>query len=161
MSGPPTTSPGPGDRATVLEHWIWGSVPDRGYSIRAQSAGLNLGFYTPRLEGHYTPIRGDTVESSGPNIDIAMIHPASSGTELLYSVLGPGPDDERGRMTFANHTAVLPVRALRDRTLTLADVDAAIRAFDHEHPEPIDQIPTLTVPPPTGERDRGRTSDAS
>ncbi len=129
----------------MLEHWIWGSVPDRGYGIRAQSAGLNLGFYAPRLEGHYTPIRGDTVEASGPNVDIAMFHPASSGSELLYSVLGPGPDDDRGRMTFANHTAVVPVRALRDRTLSLAAVDAALRSFDHDQPEPLDQVPPLTV----------------
>lgn len=145
MSPPATPSPTPGDGAFSLEHWIWGSVPERGYGIRAQSAGLNLGFYAPRIEGHYTPIRGDTVEASGPNIDIAMIHPASSGTELLYSVLGPGPDDDRGRITFANHTAVIPVRALRERSLSLALVDAALRAFDRDHPEPLDQIPTLSV----------------
>jgi len=79
-----------------------------------------------------------------------MIHPASSGTELLYSVLGPGPDDERGRMTFANHTAVIPVRALRERSLSLAPVDAAVRAFDHDHPGPLDAIPTLSVARPVG-----------
>jgi len=135
-------------------------VPDRGYSVRAQSGGLNLGFYAPRLEGHYTPIRGDTVESDGPHIDIAMIHPASSGAELLYSILGPGPDDDRGRPTFANHTAVLPVRALRDRTITLAGVDAALRAFDQDHPEALDAIPPVPVPravdPPAPGQEIGR-----
>ena len=145
MSTPATPPPTPGDGALVLEHWIWGSVPDRGYGIRAQSGGLNLAFYAPRLEGHYTPIRGDTVEANGPNIDIIMFHSASSGTELLYSVLGPGPDDDRGRMTFANHTAVLPLRALRDRSLTFADVDAALRSFDHDHPDPLDELAPLSV----------------
>jgi hypothetical protein len=156
MSAPASTSSPPGEGAAALEHWIWGSVPDRGYGIRAQSRGLNLGFYAPRLEGHYTPIRGDTVEASGPNIDIAMIHPASSATELLYSVLGPGPDDERGRITFANHTAVVPVRALRDRMLSLAAVDAALRRFDHDLPQPLDEIPPLSVPRPGAEPASGR-----
>jgi hypothetical protein len=151
MSTPPTTPSPSLEGGTALEHWIWGSVPDRGYSVRAQSAGLNLGFYAPRLEGHYTPIRGDTVEANGPNVDLVMIHPASSGTELLYSVIGPGPDDDRGRMTFANHTAVLPVRALRDGSLRFEGVDTAIRAFDRDHPEPIDSLPVLSVPrPPDG-----------
>jgi hypothetical protein len=135
----------------LLDHWIWGSVPDRGYGIRARTAGLNLGFYGPRLEGHYTPIRGDTVETSGPNVDIAMIHAASSGTELLYSVLGPGPDDERGRMTFANHTAVIPLRSLREGTVSLSGVDSALREFDRLHPEPVDEVPPISVPrPPDG-----------
>jgi hypothetical protein len=137
-SGPPTIS---------LEHWIFGVTAGEGYGVKGQSAGLNLSFYAPRLEGHYTPVRGETAQSSEGELDLVMVHPATSGRELLYSVIGRGPDDELGRPTFANHTAVIPLEGLRSGSLALPRVDEAIRAFDRADPDAGGTLSPVEVPP--------------
>ena len=114
-----------------LEHWLYGSVPEVGYSVRAQSAGLNLSFYARRLDGIYTPLTGESLHGDDGAVDVLMVHPASSGAELLVSLIGPGPlDEEYRRRTFVTHTAVVPTDALLDGRLGLDEVDRAIREFD-------------------------------
>jgi hypothetical protein len=127
---PTPATPGP-PAPWTLQHWIYGSVPEIGYSVRARSADLNLSFYARRLEGIYTPIAGENLHGEDVVVDVVMAHPTSAGNELLYSLIRPGPPDaEYQRRTFVNHTAVVPVAALRSGALTFDGVEAAMRSFD-------------------------------
>lgn len=127
-----------------VEHWVYGVTPGKGYDTKSTSRGLNLAFYDEPLQGHYTPIRGESLQTGG--VDALMVHPAPTGLELLLSVVGPGPPDELGRPTFANHTAVLPLDPVRAGTLRLEDAEAAVRDFDRRLPSAVGMIDPLTIP---------------
>jgi hypothetical protein len=145
-SGAAATAPTPAG-GVRLDHWIYGSAPEVGYSVRAQSADLNLSFYARRLDGIYTPLTGESVHGDDTVVDVLMVHPASSGAELLFSLIGPGPvDEEYRRRTFVNHTAVVPVDLLRGGRLGFDDIDRAIRAFDAASPAAAGTIEPLAVP---------------
>jgi hypothetical protein len=144
MTGTRNTPPAGGGGTIRLEHWIYGVTPGRGYGVKAQSAGLNLSFYAPRLEGHHTPIRGETVQANDGKVDVVMVHPVDSGNELLYSVVGPGPPDELGRPTYANHTAIIPVASLLSRQISLDGIDEAIRRFDASEPDALGEMVQLS-----------------
>src|SRR5258705_12980300 len=97
--------------AMRLHHWVYGVTPGEGYGIKARSIGLNIALYEAPLQGKYTPIRGDAVQGVG-GVNFRMVHPASSGEDVLLSRLGRGPPDELGRPTFQNHIAIAPRSAL-------------------------------------------------
>lgn len=140
-----SSSPAPADGSGpfTLDHWVYGVTPGRGYSIKSVSRGLNLSFYDSVIAEHYTPIRGESLQDG--LVNLIMVHPAPSGTELLFSVVGRGPDDELGRPTFANHTAVVPVDRLRTGVLTMESVEQAIRLFDQQHANALGEIEPLPV----------------
>src|SRR5271170_288124 len=139
VSAPPVTF--------ALQHWVYGSVPEVGYSVRAQSPGVNLSFYARRLEGIYTPISGENLHGEDSIVDVAMVHPTGSGTELLFSIIGPGPPDaEYKRRTFVNHTAVVPVDALSSGELDFGSVEEAIRGYDRQHANAEGTVDALAVP---------------
>lgn len=131
----------------AIHHWTYGVTPGEGYGIKAYSAGLNISLFDTSLRGRYTPIRGDAVQSEG-GVNSRMIHPASSGEDVLLSRLGRGPPDEMGRPTFQNHLAVMPRELLVQKRVSLAGVDAAIAAFDQANPSAIKEVAMLQVPPP-------------
>jgi hypothetical protein len=82
-----------------------------------------------------------------------MLHPASSGEDVLLSRLGKGPPDELGRPTFQNHIAVAPKSALAQARITLRGIDAAVAAFDAANPNLVGELPPLEVSPaPVGYR---------
>jgi hypothetical protein len=146
MTGTTRGRPATKEGSARLDHWIYGVTPGRGYGVKAQSAGLNLSFYAPRLEAHHTPIRGETAQASDGSVDVIMFHPVNSGNELLYSVVGRGPPDELGRPTYANHTAIIPMASLLSRRLSLDAVDETIRAFDRKESDALGDMNQLLVP---------------
>jgi len=149
----PDPTPAAAVPALSLEHWIYGSVPEVGYSVRAQSAELNLSFYARRLDGIYTPIAGENLHGEDTVVDVAMVHPTGSGNELLYSLIRPGPRDaEYQRRTFVNHTAVVPLAPLRAGTVGFEDIDRAIRAFDQTRGDAVGSLDPLPVTAGTGAR---------
>ncbi|GEM_PF-1727595 len=144
----PASARGPSAPGTTLrlEHWIYGSAPEVGYSVRAQSADLNLSFYARRLDGIYTPLAGESLHDTEATVDVLMVQPASSGNELLVSLIGPGPvDEEYRRRTFINHTAVVPLEPLQSGRLGFDEVDRSIRAFDAAAGPVTGTIEPLTV----------------
>ena len=131
-----------------LDHWIYGVTPGKGYDIKAVSRGLNLSFYEERIHGFYTPIRGESLQDG--KVSLVMVHPAPSLQEVLLSVVGRGPDDEMGRPTFMNHTAIAPLPALKNGTLTFESLEQAIRDFDTRLPNVVgdaDPLPVVLRPP--------------
>jgi hypothetical protein len=132
-----------------LHHWTYGVTPGEGYGIKAHSAGLNISLYEAALRGRYTPIRGETVQDAG-GVNSRMLHPASSGEDLLLSRLTKGPPDELGRPTFQNHIAVVPREALAAMRVTLKGVEAALADFDLKNVNMAGETPPLDVqgPPP-------------
>jgi len=147
MSAGPEIAPTTSGPTLKLEHWIFGSAPGVGYSVLAKSEDLNLSFYARRLDGIYTPLSGENLHGDETVVDVLMTHPASSGNELLFSLIGPGPlDEEFRRRTFVNHTAVVPVSALKSGRLGFEDVERAIRAYDAAPPPPGAPVRPLTVP---------------
>ncbi|MCI4367414.1 MAG: hypothetical protein L3K08_06650 [Thermoplasmata archaeon] len=163
MTAEPTPAT-PGSPAPwKLQHWIYGSVPEIGYSVRARSADLNLSFYARPLEGIYTPIAGENLHGDDVVVDVVMAHPTSGGNELLYSLIRPGPPDaEYQRRTFLNHTVVLPVAALRSGALTFDGVESAMRSFDPAHAGASGVVEPLAVPrieDPTARTPPGRGID--
>jgi hypothetical protein len=126
-----------------LDHWVYGVTPGKGYDIKSVSRGLNLSFYDERIQGFYTPIRGESMADG--KVNLVMLHLAPSRTDLLLSVVGRGPDDELGRPTFANHTAVTPLARLRTGELTMATVESAVRAFDTVHASDVGDLDPLPV----------------
>ena len=142
----PAAPAAPDAPALTLEHWIYGSVPEVGYTVRGQSAGLNLSFYARRLEGIYTPLAGESLHGDQVVVNVMMVHPASSGSELLVSRIGPGPvDEEYRRRTFVNHTAVVPTAAVKGGQLSLEENDRAIREYDGRQPDASGALDPLTV----------------
>ncbi|MDE1820332.1 MAG: hypothetical protein KGJ23_06610 [Euryarchaeota archaeon] len=144
----PTGSLGPsssGEGSEVkLDHWVYGVTPGKGYDIKSVSRGLNLSFYDERLQGFYTPIRGESLQEG--KVSLVMVHPAPSLQEVLFSVVGRGPDDEMGRPTFANHTVIAPLASLKNGTLTMERLEQAIRDFDTKQPNAVGDIDALSVP---------------
>ena len=141
----PTTTPDPAPGgAAQLDHWIYGVTPGKGYDIKAVSRGLNLSFYDERIQGFYTPIRGESLQEG--KVSLVMVHPAPSQQELLFSVVGRGPDDEMGRPTFANHTAIAPLSSLKNGTLTMEALEQSVRGFDVRQPNVVGDLDPLTVP---------------
>lgn len=126
-----------------LDHWVYGVTPGKGYDIKAVSSGLNLAFYEEKIQGFYTPIRGESLQDG--KVDLVMVHPAPSLQEVLFSVVGRGPDDEMGRPTFASHTVVTPLDALRAGTIELETVERALRAYDQAHGNAVGEVPPLEV----------------
>jgi len=127
-------------------------TPGEGYGIKATSAGLNIALFEAPLRGHYTPIRGDTVQSSG-GVNFRMIHPAASGEDVLLSRLGRGPADELGRPTFQNHIAIAPRELLESGRISLFSVDDALGNFDAKAVDPPKELGPLEVAaPPSGYR---------
>jgi hypothetical protein len=138
-----------------LHHWVYGVTPGEGYGVKSTSKGLNLSLFEAPLRGAYTPIRGEAMQSPG-GIDSRMVHPAAAGDDLLLSRLGAGPRDELGRPTFQNHVAIVPVKALFERRLTLASVDAALGASGAPEQEPTKELaPLRPDAPPPGWRPAG------
>ena len=131
----------------AIHHWTFGVTPGEGYGIKAYSAGLNIALFDTTLRGRYTPIRGDAVQSEG-GVNSRMVHPASSGEDVLLSRLGRGPPDEMGRPTFQNHLAVVPRELLVQKRVALFGVDAAIEAFDKANPTALKEVAALQVPAP-------------
>ena len=136
--------------ALELDHWIYGVIPGVGYTTKAVSRGLDAGLYDPYLRGHYTPIRAATAQMSESEVDLHMIHPVSSGQEVLASRISRGPPDEAGRPTFSNHTVVVPTNALRSGRLNLNAVYRAIQEFEKHSPEVQGEIGLLPVSAPSG-----------
>lgn len=134
----------PASSQVQLDHWIYGVTPGKGYDIKAVAQGLNLSFYEEHIQGFYTPIRGESLQDG--KVNLLMVHPAPSLQEVLVSVVGRGPDDEMGRPTFMNHTAIAPLFQLKNGTLTLENVELAVRAFDTQHPDLVGDAPPLAVP---------------
>ena len=134
-----------GGTPVKLHHWLYGVTPGEGYGIKGRSAGLNVALVEAPLAGHYTPIRGDAVQGVG-GVNFRMIHPASSGEDVLLSRLGKGPPDELGRPTFQNHIAVAPRVALAEGRVTLAGMDKAIAEFDKVNGSMVGELPALEVP---------------
>ena len=127
----PTLESGPASASVEvlpIDHWLYGVVQGEGYTVKGVSKGLNASFYDAILRGHYTPIRPATVQSKD-EVDLQMIHPVRSGEELLLSRISRGLPDEAGRPTFVNHTAVVPLSALRSGQVTLEGVYGAIARF--------------------------------
>jgi hypothetical protein len=138
---------GNGPTVARLQHWIFGSAPGTGYGVVAQTPDLNLGFYAKRLDGIYTPLTGENLHGDEAVVDVLMAHPASSGTELLLSWIGPGPTEEEfHRRTFVNHTVVAPVAPLRDGRLGFAAIEEAVRTFDRSRVRPTGSLEPLVVP---------------
>jgi len=136
----------------ALHHWTYGVTPGEGYGIKAFSAGLNIALFDSALRGRYTPIRGDAVQSEG-GVNSRMLHPASSGEDVLLSRLGKGPPDEMGRPTFQNHLAVIPRVLLVEKRVSLGGVDVAMEAFDRANPSALKDVAMLEVArPPEGYR---------
>lgn len=135
-----------------LHHWTYGVTPERGYGVKAASTGLNISLFEAPLRGRYTPLRGDVIQSEG-GVNSRMIHPASSGDDVLLSHLGRGPPDELGRPTFQNHIAIVPAEVLATGRASLGSVDGAIAAFDAAHGNIVgDMGPLEVAPPPPGYR---------
>jgi len=135
-----------------FHHWTYGVTPGEGYGIKAHSAGLNIALFEASLRGRYTPIRGETVQDAG-GVNSRMLHPASSGEDILVSRLTKGPPDELGRPTFQNHLAVVPREALASVRVTLKGVDDAIAEFDLRNGNLAGETAPLDVPPaPAGWR---------
>ncbi|MCI4371999.1 MAG: hypothetical protein L3J78_05050 [Thermoplasmata archaeon] len=137
-----------------FDHWLYGAVPQVGYTTRAVSKGLDAGLYDQYLRGHYTPIRSATAQSTDDPIDIHMIHPVRGGREILLSRITRGPPDEAGRPTFANHTVVARIDPLRSGQLTLESVFRAMGDFERKDPEAQGEMALLrvSVRPETDER---------
>jgi len=129
-----------------LHHWLYGVTPGEGYGIKSYSAGLNIALFEAPLREKYTPIRGDAVQGVG-GVNSRMIHPASSGEDILLSKLGKGPPDEMGRPTFQNHITVIPRAVLAEKRLTLSGVEAAVAQFDLDKGSVVGEMPALEVPP--------------
>lgn len=118
-------------------------TPGKGYDIKSVSRGMNLAFYDERLQSYYTPIRGESLQDG--KVNLIMLHLAPSEDELLLSIVGRGPDDELGRPTFMNHTAVVPLDRVRTGELRLSSVEQAVRAFDAAQGNAVGEIEPLTV----------------
>ncbi len=129
-----------------LEHWVYGASPEKGYGIKAESAGLNGPLYMRYLENHMTPVRVEKTANGSTVIDARMVHPAPVNDEVLLSVLGRGVADEYNRPTIANHTIVLPGAALRTGRLTLVDAEAAVLDFDRRSPKASGRVEPIVVP---------------
>jgi hypothetical protein len=129
-----------------FDHWIYGVVPEVGYTTKAVSQGLDAGLYDPYLRGHYTPIRAATAQTTEDPIDLHMMHPVRTGRELLLSRITRGPHDESGRPTFTNHTVVGRTEALRSGRITLEGVYRAINEFDRKSDDIQGEMPLLKVP---------------
>lgn len=132
--------------AVEIDHWVYGAVPGTGYTTRAVSRGLNVSLYDAALQGHYTPIRPQAVQTASESLKLQMIHPVASGQELLLSQIAPGPTDEASRPTFVNHTAIVPVDALRSGRLSLELVYQAMVQFDASHSPDTTEMNLLRVP---------------
>jgi len=130
----------------VLEHWIYGATPEKGYGTKAESHGLNGPLYMRYLENHFTPVRVEKTANGSTVIDARMIHPAPANDEVLLSVLERGTADEYNRPTIQNHTVVLPAGPLRAGRLTLAEAEAAVVAFDRRFPKATGRMDALSVP---------------
>jgi len=144
--------------ALVLEHWIYGATPEKGYGTKAESHGLNGPLYMRYLENHFTPVRVEKTANGSTVIDARMIHPAPANDEVLLSVLERGTADEYNRPTIQNHTVVLPAAHLRAGRLTLGDAEAAVIAFDRHFPKATGRVEALSVPvrePPAGRESLG------
>lgn len=149
MSPATAHAPPPSGPTLALEHWTYGSAPEVGYSVLAQSADLNLSFYARRLDGIYTPLAGESLHGDETAVDVLMVHPASGGQELLVSLIREGPpDEEYRRRTFVNHTAVVPTGPLLSGRLGFDEIDRAIRAFDTSARGTLDPLPVVLRDPP-------------
>lgn len=129
----------------ILEHWIYGASPEKGYGIKAESHRLNGPLYMRYLASHFTPVRVEKTANGGTLIDARMIHPAPANDEVLLSVLGRGVADEYNRPTIQNHTVVIPAAPLRDGRLTYFDVEAAVFDFDRRNPKAGGKIEPIAV----------------
>lgn len=129
-----------------IDHWVYGVIPGTGYTTQSISRGLNVSLYDAALQGHYTPIRPAAAQTAAGHLDLQMIHPVVSGHEMLLSRIAPGSTDEVGRPTFVNHTAVIPVDALRSGTVSLEAVFAAMTQFEADHQAVTGETDLLKVP---------------
>jgi hypothetical protein len=129
----------------LLEHWIYGASPEKGYGTKAESHALNGPLYARYLGSHFTPVRVEKTTSGLTVIDARMIHPAPANDEVLLSVLGRGVADEYNRPTIANHTVVLPGPELRSGRLTFALAEAAAAEFDRRSPKASGKVDPLPV----------------
>lgn len=130
MSPTEAAEPSAEEETVEIDHWVYGVIQGIGYTTKSISRGLNVSLYDAALQGHYTPIRPAAVQTAEAHLNLQMIHPVVSGHEILLSRIGPGPTDEAGRPTFVNHTAVVPVDALRSGQFTLEAVYAALEKFE-------------------------------
>jgi hypothetical protein len=129
----------------LLEHWIYGASPEKGYGMKAESHGLNGPLYTRYLGNHFTPVRVEKTANGGTLIDARMIHPAPANDEVLLSILGRGVADEYNRPTIANHTVVIPGGVLRSGQLNFAQVEAAVQEYDRRVPKAAGKIDPIAV----------------
>lgn len=132
--GAPLSPPPPAPGMALLEHWIYGASPEKGYGTRAESYGLHPPLYLRQLAGHYTPVRVEKTTNGSTIVDGRMIHPATAAEQVILSILGRGAADEYNRPTIQNHTVLIPLSWLRHHQLTLADVERATLEYDRLHP---------------------------
>ncbi|MGA8663872.1 MAG: hypothetical protein WB809_02220 [Thermoplasmata archaeon] len=138
----------------LLEHWIYGASPEKGYGVKAESHGLNGPLYSRYLGSHFTPVRVEKTASGGTLVDARMIHPAPANDEVLLSILGRGVADEYNRPTIANHTVVIPGALLRSGQLAFAEIEAAATEFDKRVPKAAGRIDPIAVHPHAPEEAR-------
>ena len=146
MSPTKVAEPSPEEETLEIDHWVYGVIQGTGYTTKSISRGLNVSLYDAALQGHYTPIRPAAVQAAESGLNLQMIHPVVSGHEMLLSRIAPGPTDEAGRPTFVNHTAVVPVDALRSGQLSLEAVYVALEAFEGSKGGATGETDTLKVP---------------
>ncbi len=135
-----------GEGELHLEHWIYGVSREKGYGIKAESHALNASLYTRLLANQFTPVRMEKTSDGGTRMDARMIHPAPGNDEVLLSLLGRGEPDEYDRPTIQNHTVIIPAPLLRAGRLTLDQVEAAAREFEHRSPTASGRIGPILVP---------------
>lgn len=156
-TNPPASSTA--ENLVRFDHWIYAVVPGVGYTTKAISRAFDAGLFDPYLRGHYTPIRAAAAQDIDGDIDLRMIHPVRTGSEVLLSRITRGVPDEAGRPTFTNHTVVARTDLLKAGRITLETVYRAMAEFDSKVLDPQGEMELLPVPlrpegeapPPFGE----------
>ncbi|MEW5937611.1 MAG: hypothetical protein AB1665_07325 [Candidatus Thermoplasmatota archaeon] len=129
-----------GDTASVrLEHFVYGN--DKGYRMMGQSDPKNLEMYTEPYRGFYLPVSQSYVKEIKEPLRVIV----SGGSFILFSRISQS-QDEIGRLSLENHSAVVPRNLLSEGKIDYEALDRAMEEFESTHHSRKGNIPQMEIP---------------
>ena len=131
------------EESIMLEHFIYGPVPKKGYAIRAESDKADAAGYKEIFHGYFVPI--DPVFLKDYSCESRMIVSVPQLDKILFSrIFKRGRLDDKGRGGILNHTLIVP-RAAFEKGLSYKMLDEVMLDFERENGIPVGKMPTIEL----------------
>jgi len=130
-------------RTEKLEHFLYGPVPGKGYSIRAESPAAHVQDYKELCRGFFVPIDPSFLKDfthearmilSAPNMGYIYFSRIFKGTKL----------DDKGRSGILSHTVAVPTNFMKEG-LSYYALESALTDFEKNNGIPNGEMPALNV----------------